>query len=87
MMSLNDENKELDELKLYILQLESENKRLKNSIKSLRNNNKSLLNGNKKLSSQLAKLKRENTKFENLMYNKGYEDGFSDAMNELEEEK
>lgn len=26
----------------------------------------------------------ENTKFENPMYNKGYDDGFSDAMNEKE---
>ena len=27
-----------------------------------------------------------NTKFENPMYNKGYDDGFSDAMNEIESE-
>ena len=27
-----------------------------------------------------------NTKFENPMYNKGYDDGFSDAMNEMETE-
>lgn len=26
-----------------------------------------------------------NTKFENPMYNKGYDDGFSDAMNDKEE--
>lgn len=25
----------------------------------------------------------ENTKFENPMYNKGYDDGFADAMNEM----
>ena len=28
-----------------------------------------------------------NTKFENPMYNKGYDDGFSDAMNDKESEE
>ena len=28
-----------------------------------------------------------NTKFENPMYNKGYDDGFSDAMNDMESEE
>lgn len=50
---------ELKELQLYVLQLEEENFRLKNSIKALRNNNKSMLQGLIKLQSYIHKLKRD----------------------------
>lgn len=50
---------ELNELKLYITQLEEENMRLKNSIKALRNNNKGMLEGLNKLQKQLSMLKRK----------------------------
>lgn len=48
---------QIEEMELYIKQLEDENLRLKNSNKSLRTNNKSLLEGNKKLQSQIGKFK------------------------------
>ena len=50
---------EIEELKIYIRQLEEENYRLKLSQKSLRNNNKALLDGNKKLMSTVERLRRE----------------------------
>lgn len=50
---------ELNELKLYITQLEEENMRLKNSIKALRNNNKGMLEGLNKLQKQLSMLKKK----------------------------
>ena len=50
---------EIEELKIYIRQLEEENYRLKLSQKSLRNNNKALLDGNKKLMSTVERLGRE----------------------------
>lgn len=50
---------EIEELKIYIRQLEEENYRLKLSQKSLRNNNKALLDGNKKLMSTVERLRKE----------------------------
>ena len=50
---------ELNELKLYITQLEEENMRLKNSIKALRNNNNGMLEGLNKLQKQLSMLKKK----------------------------
>lgn len=51
---------ELKELKLYIEQLEDENKRLKDSNKSLRTNNKGLLEGQKKLDKRLHEIIKKN---------------------------
>ena len=48
---------DIEELKIYIKQLEDENLRLKNSIKALRKNNAGMLNGIKKLQSYVHKLK------------------------------
>ena len=48
---------DIEELKIYIKQLEDENLRLKNSIKALRKNNAGMLNGIKKLQSYVNKLK------------------------------
>lgn len=48
---------DIEELKIYIKQLEEENIRLKNSIKALRKNNAGMLSGIKKLQSYVHKLK------------------------------
>lgn len=50
---------EIEELKIYIRQLEEENSRLKLSQKSLKNNNRVLLDGNKKLMSTVNRLRKE----------------------------
>lgn len=50
---------DLDELQIYIRQLEEENLRLKQSNKALKNNNRVLLEGQKKLQSQIGKFKSE----------------------------
>ena len=60
-----DENNEIEEMKLYIEQLEAENSRLKNSIRSLRNNNKSMLQGLNKLQSYVSRLKRGELQYDN----------------------
>ena len=49
----------------------------------------SLLNALETIATENENLYRmtlSNTKFANPMYNKGYDDGFSDAMNEMETE-
>ncbi len=48
---------DIEELKIYVRQLEEENLRLKNSIKALRKNNIGMLNGIKKLQSYVHELK------------------------------
>jgi FtsZ-binding cell division protein ZapB len=48
---------DIEELKIYIKQLEDENLRLKNSIKALRKNNAGMLKGIKKLQSYVHELK------------------------------
>lgn len=47
---------EIEEMKLYIQQLEAENKRLKDSNKSLRTNNKGLLQGITKIQRRVNEL-------------------------------
>lgn len=47
------------ELKLYVEQLEQENRRIKLSNKSLRTNNKGLLQGINKLPKELSKYKEK----------------------------
>ena len=49
---------EIEEVKLYIQQLEAENKRLKDSNSSLRTNNKGLLQGITKMQKQVNELKK-----------------------------
>lgn len=49
---------ELEELKIYVQQLEEENLRLKHSNKSLRNNNNGILKGLNKIQSELSKYKK-----------------------------
>lgn len=49
---------EIEEMKLYIQQLEAENKRLWDSNKSLRTNNKGLLRGVSKLQKRINDLTR-----------------------------
>lgn len=48
---------DIEELKIYIKQLEDENLRLKNSIKALRKNNAGMLKGIKKLQGYVHELK------------------------------
>lgn len=50
---------DLNELQIYVRQLEEENLRLKQSNKALKNNNKVLLEGQKKLQSQIGRFKSE----------------------------
>lgn len=49
---------EIEEMKLYIQQLEDENKRLWDSNKSLRTNNKGLLQGMTKMQKRINELTR-----------------------------
>lgn len=57
---------EIEEMKLYIQQLEDENKRLKDSNKSLRTNNKGLLQGITKIQRKVNKSnKKTSTEFTN----------------------
>ena len=49
---------ELEELKIYVQQLEEENLRLKHSNKSLRDNNKGMLQGLNKIQSELSKYRK-----------------------------
>ena len=53
---------EIEEMKLYIQQLEAENKRLKDSNRSLRTNNKGLLQGITKMQKQVNELKKDKIK-------------------------
>lgn len=50
---------EIEEMKLYIQQLEDENKRLKDSNRSLRTNNKGLLRGINKMQKRVNGLKKD----------------------------
>ena len=50
---------ELEELRVYVRQLEEENLRLKNSNKSLRNNNRGMLQGLNKIQSELSKYRKK----------------------------
>lgn len=56
---------DIEELKIYIKQLEEENIRLKNSIKALRKNNAGMLSGIKKLQSYVHKLKIKGDQYMN----------------------
>lgn len=59
---------ELQEAKIYIQQLEEENKRLLLSQKALRNNNRALLEGNNKLRQHVQRLRKERDEWENSMH-------------------
>ena len=58
---------ELQEAKIYIQQLEEENKRLLLSQKALRNNNRALLEGNKKLFRHVGRLRKERNELRQLL--------------------
>lgn len=59
---------ELQEAKIYIQQLEEENKRLLLSQKALRNNNRALLEGNKKLQQHVQRLRKERDEWKNSVH-------------------
>lgn len=56
---MQDKYNEIDELKIYIAQLEDENIRLKLSNKSLRTNNQGLIRGINKLNKKIFNLKNK----------------------------
>lgn len=58
---------EPQEARIYIQQLEEENKRLLLSQKALRNNNRALLEGNKKLLQHVGRLQKERNELRQIL--------------------
>ena len=58
---------EPQEARIYIQQLEEENKRVLLSQKALRNNNRALLEGNKKLLQHVGRLQKERNELRQIL--------------------